>query len=467
MSARFFKPQELQQWVKEDPERLLAAALTQIDQLRQRAQQLKEARARIAVLEKALEEAQKAACRQAAPFRVPPPKRVANPKRPGRKAGHPGSFRPRPSYIDEEITVKLGSCKHCGAQEWAEQEEVEQFIEDIPRTRPHVTHLRTFVGTCACCGESTRSRHPLQVSEAAGAAACHIGPQALAIAADLNKAKGIPMRKTCAVLKDHFDLKITPGGLSGLLARVALKVEPQYLQIQEDMLKVPALYVDETSWWVAGSLYWLWVFTHPKGTFYHVDKSRGRCVLETILGEVFPGVLVSDCLSIYDLEEGEQHKCFSHHLNAIRKAKEAHPLKGEGFLTQIGELLRRAIALGKEKAALPAPEFLQRLHQLETEVDTMLAAPREEKNEESVRNRLLKQRDHLFTFLKHDGVDATNNLAERQLRPAVIARKISCGNKTEAGAGTFQILASIAATCAQTGCNFINLIAKAMPLNSS
>jgi transposase len=63
-----------------------------------------------------------------------------------------------------------------------------------------------------------------------------------------------------------------------------------------------------------------------------------------------------------------------------------------------------------------------------------------------VRNRLNKQRDHLFTFLDHDGVDATNNLAERQLRPAVIARKISCGNKTQNGARTWQILTSLAAT---------------------
>ena len=90
--------------------------------------------------------------------------------------------------------------------------------------------------------------------------------------------------------------------------------------------------------------------------------------------------------------------------------------------------------------------------------------PRRQPQEESVRIRLFKQRDHLFTFLDHDEVDATNNLAERQLRPAVIARKISCGNKTANGARTWQILASLAATCAQRAESFIATLARAAPL---
>ena len=68
---------------------------------------------------------------------------------------------------------------------------------------------------------------------------------------------------------------------------------------------------------------------------------------------------------------------------------------------------------------------------------------------------------HLFTFLDHDGVEATNNLAERQLRPAVIARKISGGNKTPKGARTWQILTSLAATCAQRATSFIAALARA------
>ena len=82
-----------------------------------------------------------------------------------------------------------------------------------------------------------------------------------------------------------------------------------------------------------------------------------------------------------------------------------------------------------------------------------------------MRMRLWKQRDHLFTFLERADVPATNNLAERQLRPAVIARKISCGNKTLKGAQAWQALASVAATCRQTGRSFIQLVAERVPLH--
>ena len=79
--------------------------------------------------------------------------------------------------------------------------------------------------------------------------------------------------------------------------------------------------------------------------------------------------------------------------------------------------------------------------------------------------RLWKQRDHLFTFLERAEVPATNNLAERQLRPAVIARKISCGNKTDKGATAWAALASLAATRRQAGASFIELIVQSLALH--
>ena len=99
---------------------------------------------------------------------------------------------------------------------------------------------------------------------------------------------------------------------------------------------------------------------------------------------------------------------------------------------------------------------------LEGRATELLGVARIQPAEESVRKRLSKQQDHLFEFLKHDGVDATNNLAERQLRPAVIARKISCGNKTGKGARAFEILASLAATARQRGRSFVSDLTAAM-----
>jgi hypothetical protein len=133
-------------------------------------------------------------------------------------------------------------------------------------------------------------------------------------------------------------------------------------------------------------------------------------------------------------------------------------------LTELSALLRAAVALKGQKAECDPQRFHALRQALERKAAQLLDAPRNEPSEEAVRNRLQKQRDHLFTFLDHDGVDATNNLAERQLPPAVIARKISCGNKTLKGARTWQTLASLAATCARRATSFIAELARAAPL---
>ena len=229
------------------------------------------------------------------------------------------------------------------------------------------------------------------------------------------------------------------------------------------MRQAPALHSDETSWWVAGPGWWLWVFTTQLLTFYVVAQSRGRDLLNDVLGTDFGGVLISDCLAIYDDATELQQKCYAHHFKAIRKAKELHPQQGEGFLGQVEAMLHAAAALKQQKADLSSEIFCDLRQALEGKAAQLLEPPRSEPSEEAVRKRLNKQRDHLFTFLDHDGVDATNNLAERQLRPAVIARKISCGNKTQKGAGTWQILTSLAATCAQRATSFIAELARLLP----
>ena len=147
-----------------------------------------------------------------------------------------------------------------------------------------------------------------------------------------------------------------------------------------------------------------------------------------MLGSDFKGVLVSDCLNNYDGLSGLQHKCYAHHHKAIAEAMQKHPRQGAGFLHEVRILLYAACGL--KKAQSPPERFRPMRAALEQAADRLLNHARDDPLEERVRNRLFKQRDHLFTFLDHAALEATNNLAKRQLRPAVIARKISCGNKT-------------------------------------
>ena len=432
------------------------------DELTKTLDELKKAQEQLKKTRDELWASQRSAHRQAAPFRIDEKRRKKEARVSGRKAGHRGSYRPRPEHVDESIDVPLSRCPRCGGPV-DDVGSLEQFIEEIPRVRPRVIRLVTHHGRCANCG-TVRSKHPLQVSKAVGAAGTHLGRNALSVALDLNQRHGLTKRKTCQVLRDMFGLRLSPGGLVGARHRLASRLRVEYEQLVDEARRASVIHADETSWWVGGPGWQLWVFTNRTQTLYLVRKSRGRKVIHEVLGTSFPGVLVSDCLSSYDNASPVQHKCYAHHLKALSRAIDAHEKGGEGFLRQVKALLKAAQAFKKLMPELKPKQRLKMRQSLEKKATRLLMKSREDPVEESVANRLRKQRDHLFTFLDYDEVDATNNLAERQLRPAVIARKVSCGNRTERGAKTWEILASLAATCTQRGDSFRELITSAARL---
>lgn len=447
-----------------DLDRLEKASL--VDVALRQAERIAELEAQFAAMERRFAELERRAVRGAAPFARAPSQRSLSPKRPGRKGGHEGVFRARPAdaAVDRRIEVPLPRCPQCGDRLAGETDRaVEQTIIEIPPVRPETIRLVTHRNRCRRCGCRVASRHPLQVSTACGAAGTHLGPRALALTASLNKEFGLTMRKTCAVVRDLLGVSLSPGGLAQTLARLAGRLAGAEAAQLQTLKAEPVLHADETSWWVGRSGFSLWVLTNRAGTCYRIVPSRSRAAAEALIGD-YQGVLVSDCLNIYDELTPHQHKCYAHHLKEISKALEVAPARASPYLRELRALLHGAMALKAVKADLPAARVARMRQALDANADRLLGQPPPGTTagaaavEEKLRHRLLKQRDHLFTFLDHDAVDATNNLAERQLRPAVISRKLSCGNKTEPGARTWEVLASLAATCRQTGASFADFI---------
>jgi transposase len=194
-----------------------------------------------------LDESQRRAARQAAPFRRREAKKVpgGQKKRPGRPKGHKPAYRATPAHIDDHAEVPLAGCPGCGGAV-AEVEAIEQIIEEIPPVRPRVTRLITYRGRCERCGE-VHSSHPLQTSTATGAARVQLGPNAKAWALALNKQFGLTTRKTCRVLKGLVGLSLSPGGLALAARRAAEKVVPGYDQLVQEIRGSAAVFADETS----------------------------------------------------------------------------------------------------------------------------------------------------------------------------------------------------------------------------
>jgi hypothetical protein len=422
-----------------------------ITQLRAENQQLREQ----------LEQAQREAARQAAPFRRREEKKVPKEqhKRAGRSDGHAGVNRPIPSHIDEEIDVPLEACPHCGGVV-ADCHPRVQYIEEIPPVQVHVIRLTTHRGRCVKCG-SVSSTHPLQTGAGFAASQVHLGPRALALAATLSKHHGLTMRKTCRVLEAVCGLKLSAGGLSQALDRIADRVEADYQQLFVDARAGPATYVDETSWWVGGPGWWLWVFTNPQTTLYQVRDSRAAAVVTDALTANYRGVLVSDCLGIYDtVPFAAKHKCIAHHQKVIGEQLDSPGLRDRTYLEEWKSYFTQVSGVWKIWEFLPVEHQVHARKNYAAKRDELLSRELTQEQDIRIRNRLEKRKEHLLTCLNYPGVvEPTNNRAERALRPAVIARKVSCGNKTDRGRRSWQILMSLLTTWSQRGIDILATLA--------
>ena len=447
-------PESLEVLAREAPGALIKLVLVMQEQLCQQRAQIAQLQARIVELEEQNRP-------PTAPFRRPAEQRKAHPKRPGRAPGHPGSCRRVPEGVDEEIEVALPCCPHCaGALEMLTP--IEQFIEELPPVRPHVTRLVTYEGRCPRCEQSVRSTHPRQLSTAGGCAGVQLGARAVALAAELKHSLGLTLRKSCRALALLGGLKVSAGGLAQAFQRAAQKLAPEEAALRARLLAAPVLHTDETSWW-QGAPCSLWVFTTPGGqgvTLYEVVAHRDRATFHGIVPPDWPGLLVSDCLSVYDGATERQHKCYAHHLRALSHARrDQHPsaAAADDWLGRASAFFKEAIEIQKRRQELSATEVQTHRTLLETRANALFEQPRGDPAQERFRARVAKQRDHLLAFLDEPAADATNNLAERQLRGAVIARKLSCGNKTANGSAAWQRLASLAATCTQRATDFTAL----------
>lgn len=217
-----------------------------------------------------------------------------------------------------------------------------------------------------------------------------------------------------------------------------------------------AVHVDETGWRIGVLSAWLWVFTSRQITVYSIAESRSHEVVVEILGREFAGVLVSDCFTAYDHQELERwlkQRCFAHFLHELSQLEREKSRGAVRFPRALLAVLREALHLKEEKPHLSETDFRTRRRVLEERLDALIATERQFRDPDNARlaARLRRQRKHLFTFLEVDEVEATNNRAERALRPAVIVRKTGGCNRQRTGAKTHAILASLLVTAKQQG----------------
>jgi transposase len=408
----------------------------------------------IELLKTEVEELKRAGKRQATPFARR--KLVERPRRPGRKLGQ-GKFsrreQPAPKQVNETKVAKLHGCPQCGSR-LRDIHKHEQYVTDIPKMPPIITRFVTYSGYCADCHKRVRSQHPEQTSQATGAAGVMVGPRVKALAADLKHRLGGSYGKVSEALNDAFGLHVSRSGWCQADQRLAETTLPVYQKLIEVARCSNVVHADETGWRIGTLSAWLWVFTNQEITVYAIRDNRSSDVVVEVLGREFKGILASDCFVAYDdkrLAAWLKQKCLSHLLKDLKEMEESKTGRAVHFARDGTAVLRAALALKAEKSNLDPVTFALRAQALETQLDALISRQRNLKDRENVRfaRRLRKHRPHLLRFLYVDGLDATNNLAERQLRPGVITRKTNGCNRTRSGADAHSILTSVMITCRQ------------------
>jgi transposase len=414
-------------------------------------------------LKEELDAARRAVYRQAAPFSRGTT--VAQPRVPGRKSGAAygrQGHRRVPSHIDETYDAPLPPrCPAC-AGPLVRARVATQYQEELLVQRPLVRRFRVHVGRCRACHRRVQGRHPLQTSEALGAAAVQLGPQAVALAVVLNKDLGLPYAKIARLWRERCGLTITASGLVHAVGRAARQAQPTYDALCATVRGSPVVTPDETSWRVAADLQWLWAFVTPETTVYAIQPGRGLAQAAAVIGTDYAGVLVRDGWQSYRQFTAAQHQsCLAHLHRTCRRLLLDYP--AQPFVLAVKAVLQDALAtrarfvagdLSTHGLAVARGHLIARLGRL------LERTPSRRLTIRRFQSHLITEFEAIFSFLFDPTLDATNWRAEQALRPAVVTRKMSGGgNRTARGAQTQQVLASLLRTAAQRGLDRTDLIA--------
>jgi hypothetical protein len=430
----------------------LAEAEAERDSLQQTVEALRQENAQLRTKLEAAERAQK---RPDAPFRRK--NRAKAPKRPGRKQGHAPAHRAAPEQVDEEVHEPLAVCPHCGGSDLSEVVDLEpQVVLDVPEgIKPHARRYHNQSGWCGHCRRRVTSRHKEQHSEARGAAGTQVGPRAMSLALDLKHRLGIPFRKVAGVMELLLNLPLSAGALVRMGQRVAPRCEPTITRMVETLRQADVVHADETGWYVvwADSKAWLWVFASPspKLTLYVIRLSRGIEVPLEVMGPEFIGTLGIDGWAGYLNLPYDKGQCIAHLLRRCRSLLEVNKQGAARFPHQVLRVLSEALQVKALQPELDVVDYKALVAQVHGSLAALLAGHVAYPLNRKFLNHLLTHREELLTFLEVPALTASNNLAEREIRPAVILRKISAGNRTLEGAYVHESLASICRTAERNG----------------
>ena len=220
-----------------------------------------------------------------------------------------------------------------------------QYQEEIVR-RTWVRRFHVPVCRCAQCDQRVQGRHPLQTSDALGAAAVQVGPEAVTLGVLMNKSLGLPHADAVAILQQGFGLTMSRGGICRAIQRVARKAEATWHALRDAARRSALAHMDETGWKVEAQLRWLWAVVTEQVTFCEILPGRGFAEAAEILGAEYTGWLIHDGWAVYyKFLKAAHQSCVAHLIRRCRDLAERATPSAARFPLAVKQLLEEGLAL--------------------------------------------------------------------------------------------------------------------------
>jgi transposase len=439
--------------------------MTAEERIKQLEEQLNQAFEQIGILQeqlaeahKRIEELEKQKTPPAAFVKANVKKAAADQKKPRKKRDpkyNHGRRREAPPQIVEH---PISTCEECGSRLGGiSVARRRQVIEIAPPAAVEVTEHVVYHGWCSQCQQWREA--PLEVS-AQVLGQGRLGVRITSLIAYLRTGMRLPVRQIQAYLTTIHGLKISVGEIVEVLHRLKKKMEPTLTALKAAIRGSPAVQADETGWREDGSNGYIWSVSTPRVRYYEYHHSRGSEVVKQLVGETFEGVLGSDFFASYNIHQGLHQRCWVHLLRDGHDLKELHAQDAtlRQWFTELKARYDRARAYAGPDPALPPAkqEAARRQQQHAFEQELMqLCAPyvRTSAPMHTLCERVERFLPELFVFVARPEVPSDNNLAERSVRPLVIARKISGGSRSPNGSHTRMALFRCFGTWTAQGLN--------------
>ena len=397
-------------------------------------------------------------------------------RKPGGQPGHGGHWRglAPASRVDKVVEVFPVRCRHCmgglpadGRNTSTEGEPRRHQVTELPRIEAHITEYQCQRVVCRQCGKTTQAELPLEVRG-------HFGPELTALIAYLTVVCRMPRRVVLELVEQVLGIPLSLGSVQNSWEETSEAVAEPCAELERQLPNEPVLNADETGYRTSGEKRWLWAFVAPGFVFYKIALSRGTEVLVQLLGAAFAGILCSDrCPTYLKYHPGEGQFCWAHFKRNILGVLDiAKTTEAERFCRDVLALHARLFRLWHRFRAGPGVRY----GPITREQLILKSVPLEKKffalafrhldsGDRDVRNlarALCLHFDRFFTFLERDGVEPTNNSAERALRCAVQWRKISFGTRSPQGELAVARLLTVARTCRMQNRSSLDYLGRAI-----